>query len=125
MTTPTFNTVAWFQVGSDQPEQVKSFYNALFGWNFAQDPDQDDAYDLISYAGSELPAGGVAHVGDAADNHAIFYVLVADVPATLAAAEKQGGKVFIQPVTAKNGLVFAEILDTSGNRFGVFSPPAN
>ncbi|MEU1207637.1 VOC family protein [Nocardia sp. NPDC005825] len=123
MTTPPFNTVAWFQVGSDQPDSVKTFYNGLFGWNFAQDPDQDSGYDLITYPGNEMPAGGLAHVDDASANHAIFYVLVQDVAATLATAEKQGGKVFLQPMTAKNGLVFAELLDTSGNRFGVFSPP--
>ncbi|MFJ9369125.1 VOC family protein [Nocardia sp. NPDC101769] len=126
MTTPPFNTVAWFQVGSNEPEQVKAFYRELFGWNFAPDPDEDGKYDIVTYPGKEMPAGGIAHQDDASGNHAIFYVLVRDVPAVLAAAEKEGGKVFLQPVTAKNGLVFAELLDTSGNRFGVFSPsPAN
>ncbi|MFE3100708.1 VOC family protein [Nocardia tengchongensis] len=123
MTTPPFDTVAWFQIGSDQPDSVKAFYRELFGWNFAADPDEDGGYDLITYPGNEMPVGGVAHVGDASDNHAIFYVLVQDVPAVLSAAERQGGKVDQQPVTAKNGLVFAKILDTSGNAFGVFSPP--
>ncbi|WP_369633877.1 VOC family protein [Nocardia sp. JMUB6875] len=120
---PPFNTVAWFQVGSNEPDQVKAFYQELFGWNFAPDPDQDGDYDLVTYPGSDMPAGGIAHTADASGNHAIFYVLVQDVPEILAAAEKAGGKVFVQPVTAKNGLVFSEILDTSGNRFGIFSPP--
>ncbi|APA94288.1 VOC family protein [Nocardia seriolae] len=123
MTTPPFNTVAWFQVGSHEPEQVKAFYQELFGWNFAQDPNQDGNYDLVTYPGSEMPVGGIAHLDDASGNHAIFYVLVQDVPEILAAAEKAGGKVFVQPVTAANGLVFSELLDTSGNRFGIFSPP--
>ncbi|OJF77820.1 hypothetical protein NS14008_38600 [Nocardia seriolae] len=118
-----FNTVAWFQVGSHEPEQVKAFYQELFGWNFAQDPNQDGNYDLVTYPGSEMPVGGIAHLDDASGNHAIFYVLVQDVPEILAAAEKAGGKVFVQPVTAANGLVFSELLDTSGNRFGIFSPP--
>ena len=48
--------------------------------------------------------------------------LVQDVPATVAAAEKLG-KVSVPPVTGKDGLVFAHILDTSGNDFGIFSPP--
>ncbi|MVU83561.1 VOC family protein [Nocardia sp. ET3-3] len=123
MSTPPFNTVAWFQVGSDEPERVKEFYGSLFGWNFAADPDEDGTYDLVTYPGSDMPAGGIAHTDDPSGNHAIFYVLVADVPAVLAAAEQAGGKVDQQPVTAKNGLVFAKILDTSGNAFGVFSPP--
>ncbi|MEV6274092.1 VOC family protein [Nocardia sp. NPDC051832] len=121
MTTPALNTVSWFQIGSDRPEQAQRFYGELFGWNFTGDP-QLDGYDLIKYAGSEIPSGGIAHSTDPADNHAIFLVLVQDVAATVAHSERLGGKVIQPATTAPDGLVFAYLVDTSGNRFGVFTP---
>jgi predicted enzyme related to lactoylglutathione lyase len=35
-----------------------------------------------------------------------------------------GGKVFVEPTSAPDGLVFAHVLDPQGNHFGLFSPPA-
>ena len=29
MSVPAFNSVAWFEVGTDQPEKVKEFYGEL------------------------------------------------------------------------------------------------
>ncbi|MEV0250446.1 VOC family protein [Nocardia sp. NPDC050712] len=121
MTTPALNTVSWFQIGSDRPEQTNRFYGELFGWNFTADPDLD-GYDLIRYAVGADPVGGLAHSPDASANHAIFLVLVQDVAATVAATESLGGKVIQPATTAPDGLVFAYLLDTSGNRFGVFTP---
>ncbi|MEU8897960.1 VOC family protein [Nocardia sp. NPDC048505] len=121
MTTPTINTVSWFQIGTDQPERAHRFYGDLFGWNFAADPSLP-GYDLIRYPDTETPGGGVAHTPDAGANHAIFFVLVEDVAATAAATERLGGKVVQPPTTAPDGLVFAHLLDPSGNQFGVFTP---
>ncbi|MFJ4650099.1 VOC family protein [Nocardia sp. NPDC088792] len=124
MTAPAINTVAWFQIGSDTPEEAKSFYNNLFGWTFASDPDLGGTYDLATYAGGDHAVGGITHTDDAAANHAIFFVLVADVAATVAEAERLGAKIDVPVVTTPSGLVFAHLLDTSGNRFGVFNPGA-
>ncbi|MBH0775431.1 VOC family protein [Nocardia bovistercoris] len=121
MTTPAINTVSWFQIGSDKPDEVAKFYGGLFGWTFAPDPNSD-GYDLINYAGADGASGGIAHVPAASANHATFFVLVGDVAATVAASEKLGGTVLVPPTTSKDGLVFAHILDTSGNNFGVFTP---
>ncbi|GAQ66478.1 hypothetical protein [Streptomyces scabiei] len=35
MTVPAFNSVAWFEFGTDQPEKVKEFYGELFDWSYA------------------------------------------------------------------------------------------
>ncbi|WP_194817224.1 VOC family protein [Nocardia sp. XZ_19_385] len=121
MTTPAINTVSWFQIGSDRPEQAQQFYGELFGWNFTADPNLE-GYDLINYPGSDIPSGGIAHSPDASANHAIFLVLVQDVAATVAHSERLGGKVIQPPTTSPDGLVFAYLDDTSGNRFGVFTP---
>ncbi|WP_241683071.1 VOC family protein [Actinomadura sp. J1-007] len=93
----------------------------MFGWRFTLDPDED-GYDLITYPGAERPSGGVQHTGDAADNHALFVVLVEDVGAACADTERHGGKVAVPARTTEDGLTFAYLEDPSGNRFGVFTP---
>jgi len=121
--TPAPNTVAWFQIGTDEPAAAQEFYGGLFGWNVVPDPSSGPGYDLVSYAGGGQPAGGIAHTDGGAANHATFFVLVEDVAAVCADAEQLGGKVLEPPVTTPNGLAFAHLLDRSGNRFGVFTPP--
>ena len=117
------NTVAWFQIGTEDPAAAQEFYGGLFGWSFTPDPKSGPGYDLISYAGAGQPAGGIMHTAGDAENHATFVVVVEDVAAVCARAEQLGGKVVHPPITAPNGLVFADLHDRSGNRFGIFSPP--
>lgn len=124
MSVPAYNTVAWFQVGTDAPEDARRFYGDMFGWTFASDPDSE-GYDLISYAGAEGFAGGVARMSDASENHAVFFVLVEDVDAACKEAEKCGGSVAVPAVSTPDGLRFAHLADPSGNRFAVFTPPAS
>jgi uncharacterized protein len=120
-TAPAPNTVTWFQIGTDDPAAAHEFYGGLFGWSFAAEPSLP-GYDMISYAGAEHPSGGVMHTAGGAENHATFLVLVEDVAAVCARTEQLGGKVLNPPVTTPDGLVFADLLDRSGNRFGVFTP---
>jgi uncharacterized protein len=124
MQAPTYGTVSWFQIGTDDPETVKRFYGDLFGWSFAADPDNGGKYDLITYPGAQAPSGGIAHTDGDAPNHAIFLVVVEDVAAVAAQTEEIGGKVLMPPTTTPDGLVFGHLLDPSGNHFGVFTPPS-
>ncbi|MEW2356792.1 VOC family protein [Spirillospora sp. NPDC029432] len=122
MNAPAYDTVSWFQIGTDDSEGARSFYGGLFGWKFTLDPD-GDGYDLVSYPGAEAPSGGIAHGAGPEENHATFLVVVRDVPAACEQAAKLGGKVALEPSTSPSGLVFAYLDDPSGNRFGVFTPP--
>ncbi|SEG14061.1 hypothetical protein SAMN04489712_103365 [Thermomonospora echinospora] len=123
MTAPAYNTMAWFQVGTDDPDAARRFYGRLFGWSFAADPGGDGRYDLVSYPGAELPSGGVFDTGGREPGHAIFCVVVEDVAAICAETELAGGQVVVPPTTRPSGLVFADLRDPAGNLFGVFSPP--
>jgi predicted enzyme related to lactoylglutathione lyase len=122
MDAPPYDTVSWFQIGTDDSEGARRFYGDLFGWKFTLDPD-GDGYDLINSPGAEAPSGGIAHGDGPADNHATFLVVVRDVQVACEQAERLGGKVALGPTSAGSGLVFAYLDDPSGNRFGVFTPP--
>ena len=117
-------SVGWVQIGTDDPKAARHFYGELLGWTYQPDPNGGGRYDLITFPGAGAPRGGILDTAGESPNHAIFMVVVADVPATVAAAEKLGAKVAVPATTTPTGLVFAELLDPSGNHFGVFTPPA-
>jgi predicted enzyme related to lactoylglutathione lyase len=120
----TTNAVTWFQIGTDDPAAAEEFYGSLFGWTFESDPEADGpGYRTVRTPGEGGIGGGIATTGDRAANHAVFYVEVEDVAATLAAAEAKGGKVLVPRQATPDGLVFAHLLDPSGNQFAVFTPP--
>jgi predicted enzyme related to lactoylglutathione lyase len=123
MAGPAFDTVAWFQVGTTDPDTAQTFYGRLFGWSFKADPAVGGRYDLITAKDADMPTGGLFTVDEPAQNHAIFMVVVRDVAATVKETEELGGKVVVPPKTTADGLVFAHLLDPAGNEFGVFTPP--
>ncbi|WP_034516191.1 VOC family protein [Actinomadura rifamycini] len=128
MAIPAFNTVAWFQIGTDAPDAARRFYGDMFGWRFDADPGSafpgSEGYDLVRYAGADAPSGGLSHEPGAGGAHALFVVMVEDVDAACARAEECGGKVAAATAATARGLRFAYLEDPSGNRFGVFTPPA-
>jgi predicted enzyme related to lactoylglutathione lyase len=120
----THGTVGWMQVDTDDPEGAKRFYGELFDWKFAADPDGGGKYDLATRAGANEPHGGILHTEGNSPNRATFVVIVSDVSAAAAEAERLGGKVVTPPTTTPAGLSFADLQDPSGNHFSIFKPPA-
>ncbi|GAB3902597.1 VOC family protein [Microbispora bryophytorum] len=122
---PAVNTVAWFEIASDDPEGVQRFYGDLFGWRFRTDAGSAAVgmdYRLISYDGDEGPRGGVFGTRGDMPGHAVFTVLVRDVAETCRQVEALGGKVLSQVVGNAGGPDFAYLHDPSGNLFGIFAP---
>jgi predicted enzyme related to lactoylglutathione lyase len=113
------NAVEWFEVATDKPEDARKFYGELFGWTFAG----EGQYSEVTTPGSEHASGGIFDSAGAFPSYAIFYVTVEDVAATLAKAESLGAKTLVPPTTAQDGLVFAQLQDSTGNHFGIFTPP--
>ncbi|GII54892.1 glyoxalase [Planotetraspora thailandica] len=121
---PAVNTVAWFEVASDDPAAVERFYGELFGWRFQADGESADGgmdYRLISFPGDDRPRGGISGTGGERPGHAVFTVLVADVAATCEKAEAMGGTVEGKVVGNAYGPDFAYVRDASGNLFGIFA----
>ncbi|MFC0004301.1 VOC family protein [Micromonospora siamensis] len=116
--------VTWFEIGSDRPDETQGFYADLFGWTFEEQGPPGGSY-RQTVAGGERGIGGAirATEGDAA-NYAIFYAEVTDVAEICRRAEAAGGKVLVPARTTPSGLTLAQLLDPTGNRLGVFTPPA-
>lgn len=82
-------------------------------------------YRSITASGAEQPMGGIFGTGGQVPNHAVFYILVADVEATCADAEQLGGTVMGKHLDPGPGApTFAYLRDPSGNQFGVVTRPA-
>jgi hypothetical protein len=114
------NQVTWFEIGTDRPEAAERFYGDVFGWTFADDEAETMPYRLVTAPGADQPDGGVFDTAGKVPNYAVFYVKVADVAASCAAAEAAGGKVLVAPQQGA-ALTFAHLLDPSGNHFGVYA----
>lgn len=113
-----YNAVEWFEVATDKPEEARRFYGELFGWTYAG---EDRYTEVTTPAG---PTGGIFDSRGEFPGYAIFYVTVEDVAATLAKAESLGAKTLVPVTTTPDGLVFAQLQDSTGNHFGIFTPPA-
>jgi predicted enzyme related to lactoylglutathione lyase len=124
---PGINDLAWFQIGTDQPVVTETFFHDVFGWTFTDDDEttttDDTAYRSVSVPDNAGPSGTLFATAGTMPNHAIFYLLVADTAETCRRAEAAGGKVVAAPRTNDAGLTFAQLLDPTGNQFGVFTPP--
>jgi predicted enzyme related to lactoylglutathione lyase len=126
MTNPVPGSLAWFEVATSDPDGAERFYSQLFDWTFAADPVSAGIgldYRITTGPG-DVPMGGVTKAQEGMPNHAVFYILVADVAATCAAAEELGGSIVAKEVSPPAGPAFAYLRDPGGSVFGVFTPPA-
>lgn len=126
-TSPAPGTLAWFEVATSDPDGATKFYGSLFDWTFETDAPSEAAgvdYRNIKASGADGPMGGIFGTGGQVPDHAVFYILVADVEATCADAEQLGGTVLNKQLDPGPGApALAYLRDPSGNQFAVFSEP--
>jgi hypothetical protein len=123
--TPTGNPVAWFEIGTDDPEGARAFYGEMFGWTFAM----EGPYSIVTTGPDHLLQGGIQDTGTPLPegtprSYAVPCVQVPDVAAACTRVEQLGGKVIVPATTTPPGLVYAHVADPAGNHIGVFAPPA-
>lgn len=119
---PQPGAFAWFEIGTTDPEATKGFYQNAFGWTFAFDDSADGKPYANIFTGPQWPTGGLNSAGTA--DYAMPSFLVTDVAATTAAAQAAGAQLEDGPDSNPDGLVYSRLLDPKGNRFGLFSMPA-
>ncbi|MEW2142527.1 VOC family protein [Micromonospora vinacea] len=116
--------ITWFEIGTDRPEDAERFYGELFGWTFEEQGSTSGGSYRVTGAGGDTGIGGAIRAIDGTSpNYAVFYAEVADVEETCRQAEAAGGQVLVPARTTPSGLTLAHLLDSTGNRLGVFSPP--
>jgi predicted enzyme related to lactoylglutathione lyase len=122
------HAVVHFEIIGKDPDNLRSYYGSLFGWEFDTSSQVSGAVsEPTNYGfvhpdtggdGSGIP-GGVGG-GSGYDPRVIFYVGVPDVEAALRKAEALGGTRRMGPDQAPGrGLVIGHFTDPEGNLIGV------
>jgi len=103
------------EIRSTDPDATRAFFGQLFGWTYS-----DGAYPGYTFVdtGAEgtLPTAISPLQGDA--DAVLFFIGVDDVSATLAEAERLGGRI-VQPAQEVPGVTFGVFADPQGHKVGV------
>jgi predicted enzyme related to lactoylglutathione lyase len=113
--------VVHFEVIGKDPDQLRSYYSELFGWEFG-DPLGAANYALVernTNSDGVGIAGGVGGGPEGYDGHVTFYVEVPDVEAALARAASLGGQRMMGPDQVPGGPVIGLFTDPQGHVIGV------
>lgn len=119
--------VVHFEVIGRDPERLRAYFGALFGWVFdtpspvapeVSEPTSYGFLDLVSSGDGTGIRGGIGG-GPGYESHAVFYVGVPDVEAALRRAEGLGGTRVMGPATSPSGLVVGHFTDPEGTLIGV------
>ncbi len=123
--------VVHFEITGQNPQNLRSYYGDLFGWEFDTDspvaPAVSEAgnYGFIDRNTTPDGIGIPGGVGGGAgySGYAIFYVGVPDVEEALQKAESLGGTRVMGPEKNPNGtLVVGHFKDPEGHLVGVAGP---
>jgi len=102
---------------ADDVERAKSFYSAVFGWQF-RSVDEMPGY-LLYEAGPGGLGGGIGKRGENAPEAVRNYITVESIDDSLAAASANGGGVVVPKTDIGFGW-YAAITDTEGNELGLY-----
>lgn len=116
--------VVHFEIGCKDIAAARSFYSALFGWEYAPEM---PTMGMINNLGGHVPTptdgigGHISSLGHEPHKYVTIYVLVPDIEATLAHVAKLGGKTIV-PKTEVPGMGhFAWFEDVAGNIIGLWT----
>ncbi|MFF3275948.1 VOC family protein [Streptomyces chrestomyceticus] len=126
--TPEPGAMGWFEIGTTDPRATTDFYTAAFGWRIEKDDTAGGKpYFNVCGPGAQWPSGGMwDHSGNSTDgaDYVMPCFLVTDVATTTDTARKLGARIEHGPGTNPDGTAYARLTDPRGNRFGLFTPPA-
>ena len=105
--------VMWFEVLGKDGRRLAQFYSSLFGWSLTGDPAQ---YGIVQSNGRGIQ-GGIGQSYPGTREWVTFYVETPDVNASLADAERLGGRV-VMPRTVMPDVTLAIFEDPEGNAIG-------
>jgi predicted enzyme related to lactoylglutathione lyase len=108
--------VIQFEVTGRDAPALQKFYSELFGWKF--DTNNPGGYGMSDANETGVTVGvGAAPAGAA--GQVTGYVTVSDIDATLAAAERLGGKTIMPKFTPGGNAWIALFVDPEGHVMGL------
>jgi uncharacterized protein len=114
-------TFGWNELETRDPAAAKSFYGAVFGWEFDEEEGPGGmAYSVVKVGGNRV--AGMAdikgRVSDGIPAHWMTYFSVEDSEAAVEKVKAGGGKVYVEPVDIPLGR-FAMVADPWGAGFSM------
>lgn len=115
-------TIVHFDIGAENPDRAKNFYQSLFGWKFETLPGPMN-YTLIQTTDLNEArglGGGMTKRAKEDQPGIVDFIGVKSIEDSLLAVEQLGGKI-LKPKQAVPGWGYLAVcLDTENNRFGLF-----
>ena len=106
-----------FEINSADPEKARAFYTDVLGWKMNFMPENDYTF-VDTDAGGKGIGGGIGPLRGPKP-FVTFYVVVADVDATVQKAAKAGGKVVFPATRVGPTTTIALFSDIDGNVIGL------
>ncbi|MDX9873610.1 MAG: VOC family protein [Spongiibacteraceae bacterium] len=119
------NAIAYFEIQAADPEATVRFYEAIFNWRFSKDEHLPIPYWRIETSGIHgglLQRPAETPPQQCGTNAFVCSIEVADIDATGAQIEAQGGIVALPKFAIPGVCWHAYYLDPAGNTFGIFQP---
>lgn len=111
-------TPSWTDLSSSDPEAVKPFYQALFGWEYIDEPaGEGQVYTMATKNGKSVAAlmqQGPEQAQMGIPSMWNTYVTVDDLEATVAKVEGAGGTIMAPPMDVMDAGKMAVIVDPTG-----------
>jgi uncharacterized protein len=115
----TMNRPVFFEIPTQNADRAKTFYSALFGWQFSAFEGMDNYWLISTGEGPGIDGGLMMRPGPVTNT-----CDVASLSQATATVEAQGGKVVVQPQTIPGVGTLAYCTDPDGNIFGIIEPPS-
>jgi hypothetical protein len=103
------------EIRSTDPDATRAFFGDLFGWTFT--PGGFPGYTFVE-TGDETSVFTAISPLQGPEEQVLFFLDVPDVAATLAEAERLGGRI-VQPATEVPGVTFGVFADPQGHQVGL------
>lgn len=112
--------VNFFEIVSDDPARLHTFYRDLFGWTIDVD---DDGFGLVDTgAGEGGVGGGIGPKVGPNDSGVKIYVKTDDLEGTVARAKELGSVVYLEPMSLPGDYGrIAVVSDPDGSPVGLWS----
>lgn len=127
---PAYDTVihgspCWVDLTNTNIEGTRVFYNALFGWNFADMGEEFGHYNIIMI-GEDAVGGAMQYspefMGPNPINSWSIYFSYPDAEAAVASAVAHGGTVMAPPMQVAEQGTNAVVVDPTGADYGIWQP---